>query len=63
MGAVAYAGTRDIRAVQELLGHSKSEITQMYTAVADADVRAAMQAAAAARPGAVAGRPGVAGCA
>jgi integrase len=42
-GTVAYASTKDIRAVQELLGHSKPEITQMYTAVADADVRAAMQ--------------------
>lgn len=44
-GTVAYAGTKDIRAVQELLGHSKPEITQMYVEVADAEVRAAMLAA------------------
>lgn len=31
----AYAATRDIRAVQELLGHSKPETTARYTAVPD----------------------------
>lgn len=46
-GTVAYAKTKDLRAVQELLGHSKPEITAMYTAVSDESVRAAMQAAVA----------------
>lgn len=31
----AYQGTRDLRAVQELLGHSKPEVTARYAAVAD----------------------------
>lgn len=44
---VAYDGTKDLRAVQELLGHSKPEITAMYTKVSDRDVRKAMQAAVA----------------
>jgi integrase/recombinase XerC len=44
---VAYAGSKDLRAVQELLGHSKPEITAMYTAVSDNDVRAAMMHAVA----------------
>lgn len=44
---VAYAGSKDLRAVQELLGHSKPEITAMYTAVSDDDVRAAMMHAVA----------------
>lgn len=47
-GTVAYAATRDLRAVQELLGHAKPETTAIYVAVPDGAVRAAMQAATAA---------------
>lgn len=43
----AYAGTRDIRAVQTALGHVSVATTQRYTAVADDAVRAAVAAAAA----------------
>jgi integrase/recombinase XerC len=42
----AYAGSHDLRAVQELLGHSSPAITQRYVAVSAADLRMAMLAAA-----------------
>jgi len=44
---VAYAGTRDLRAVQELLGHSRPETTAGYVAIPDDSIRAAMRHAAA----------------
>ncbi|UJL29905.1 tyrosine-type recombinase/integrase [Mycolicibacterium vanbaalenii] len=43
----AYRGTRNLRAVQELLGHSSVGITERYTAVDDDEMRAAMMAAVA----------------
>lgn len=43
----AYRGTRNIRAVQQLLGHSSLATTARYTQVDDDEVRAAMMAAAA----------------
>lgn len=42
----AYRGTRNLRAVQTLLGHASVATTEIYTAVDDAEVRAAMNAAA-----------------
>lgn len=44
-GSVAYQATRDLRAVQELLGHVKPETTAIYTAVPGSAIRAAVQAA------------------
>lgn len=38
----AYAAQRDLRAVQELLGHSKPETTARYTAIPDGALRAAV---------------------
>lgn len=45
--STAYAATRDLRAVQELLGHTRPETTAGYVLVPDDAVRAAMSAAAA----------------
>lgn len=45
-GTKAYAGTRDIRAVQEFLGHAKPETTAIYTQIERSAIRAAMEAAA-----------------
>jgi integrase/recombinase XerC len=41
----AYAASRDLRAVQLLLGHSSPVVTQRYVAVEDGALRAAMDAA------------------
>lgn len=44
--STSYAGNRDLRAVQEALGHSKPETTTRYTALPDGALRAAIDAAA-----------------
>lgn len=41
-----YAGTKDLRAVQEALGHSSPATTQRYTAVSSTQVRLVSEAAA-----------------
>jgi integrase len=39
----AFRGTRNLRAVQTLMGHASVATTEIYTAVDDAEVRAAME--------------------
>jgi integrase len=41
----AYRGTRNLRAVQTLMGHSNVSVTERYVAVDDTECRAAMHAA------------------
>lgn len=44
-GTNSYAATKDLRAVQELLGHASPETTAIYTEVPSASIRAAMEGA------------------
>lgn len=45
MATVAYAGTRDLLAVGQLLGHSRPETTQRYVLLPEDAIRAAARAA------------------
>lgn len=44
--SAAYAGTRDLRSVQTLLGHASIETTQRYVAVSNDDLTQAVRAVA-----------------
>lgn len=46
-GTVAYAKSKDLRAVQELLGHARTDTTALYTKIPASSIRQAMEAAAA----------------
>lgn len=61
-GTVAYARTKDIRAVQELLGHAKPEITALYTQVPQDDIRAAVMATVTVLPAPTTTSCGCPGC-
>lgn len=52
---IGYSGTKDLRATQELLGHASPATTQIYTAVAFADIQAVVTAASL---GSLSSRPG-----
>lgn len=45
-GTVAYAGSRDLLAVQQLMGHARPETTRRYIRLSDAALRSAVRAAA-----------------
>lgn len=53
-----YAGTRNLRAVQEALGHASVATTQLYTAVSNDEIRSVAAAAAMAGPTGAAGLAG-----
>lgn len=44
--SAAYAGTRDLRSVQTLLGHASIETTQRYVAVSNDDLTQAVRVVA-----------------